>query len=919
VARLRPVRATTPHTRSRYRCRAARSPGRHVPRARRHRRGNAIYETPREDNNTRVTADGLAVVHPDLAADAVRLGADAVSGAPLAVSWDIRNAGTSALSGTWTDRVYLSRDGSVGTGDLLVLSRTITRTLAAGEGYTEDGSFVLPIEATGDYFVIVVTDAAGQVRELNAEANNVASAPLTVALAPYAQLAVSGVSAPTLSIGDPVAVTIGWTVTNVGNGAGQTARWTDTVVASTDAIAGNGDDIVLGRFVHDGALDVGQHYDRDETFLLAPRFQGRYTLFVRTDADGEVFENGFEADNAASSAMPFDVMTIPYADLVVENLVPATSGTSGRSLAIEWDVRNQGIGITNTVDWSDVVYLSASPDGSNPIALGSFSHIGFLAPDGTYHRSGVVTLPEGIAGTYYVVVQTGGPFEFVYTGNNRRVSGPIEVSLTPPPDLVVSDIVTPAVAPEGSAIDVSWTVVNQGGGEARGSWTDAVFLRKFGDTGPGTQIGTYVWEGPLQAGMSYTRREQIVLPSHTSDRYELIVRTDFANTVYEHTREDNNQSTDDTQVSVSVLPRPDLQVSWVGGPATMDAGGTGSIEFRVINQGPRATNVANWTDRVYLSLDDKVSTDDILVGSIQNGAALEPGEEYLSNTGTFQVPKRFRGTVYAIVVADQGGGVDEWPNDTNNTALLPIYVNPWPFSDLVVSEVRAPAQAFEGNEVEVRYTVTNLGSGETDRGTWTEQIWLTKDRNRPHPAQGDILLQSIVHNEGPLVRNAGYDRVVTVQLPDHVVSGTYYLTPWVDPYAQLFEDPLAINVNPDDPNEYNSSNYKARAIDVIGIPPIVLHPDLKVDQLDGREPGRHGLERHALLARQRVDLGVPDLRSHEVAAPRYRGARQRHTARQRRKLHGERRSHAAGRRRGAVLRLRVHRCGALQGSARYGR
>ena len=41
--------------------------------------GNAIYETPREDNNTRVTADGLAVVHPDLAADAVRLGANSRS------------------------------------------------------------------------------------------------------------------------------------------------------------------------------------------------------------------------------------------------------------------------------------------------------------------------------------------------------------------------------------------------------------------------------------------------------------------------------------------------------------------------------------------------------------------------------------------------------------------------------------------------------------------------------------------------------------------------------------------------------------------------------------------------------------------------------------------------------------------------
>ena len=38
-------------------------------------------------------------------------------------------------------------------------------------------------------------DAIARARELNAEANNVASAPLTVALAPYAQLAVSVVSA----------------------------------------------------------------------------------------------------------------------------------------------------------------------------------------------------------------------------------------------------------------------------------------------------------------------------------------------------------------------------------------------------------------------------------------------------------------------------------------------------------------------------------------------------------------------------------------------------------------------------------------------------------------------------------------------------------------------------------------------------
>ena len=62
-------------------------------------------------------------------------------------------------------------------------------------------------------------------------------------------------------------------------------------------------------------------------------------------------------------------------------------------------------------------------------------------------------------------------------------------------------------------------------------------------------------------------------------------------------------------------------------------------------------------------------------------------------------------------------------------------------------------------------------------------------------------------------------------LPPHVISGTYYLIPWADSYGNILEDPLEVNINPDDPNEYNSSNYKARAIDIIGlIPPPIIPP-----------------------------------------------------------------------------------------------
>ena len=45
-------------------------------------------------------------------------------------------------------------------------------------------------------------------------------------------------------------------------------------------------------------------------------------------------------------------------------------------------------------------------------------------------------------------------------------------------------------------------------------------------------------------------------------------------------------------------------------------------------------------------------------------------------------------------------------------------------------------------------------------------------------------------------------------------------------FRSVIEDTFANWINPDDPNELDNNNYKARAIDIIG--PIVLKPDLQV-------------------------------------------------------------------------------------------
>src|SRR5262249_11902864 len=155
--------------------------------------------------------------------------------------------------------------------------------------------------------------------------------------------------------------------------------WVDAVVGSSDAVAGNADDIVLARFSQAGPLNPGETLVHSETFHLPPALQGRFHIFVRTDIDRSLFENNRLANNATEAQQVFDVTPVPYADLVVDQVTVPAPGASGRPLEVHWSVSNQGIGPTNTASWFDALHLARDPQGTDIVAfLGLFSHSGFL-------------------------------------------------------------------------------------------------------------------------------------------------------------------------------------------------------------------------------------------------------------------------------------------------------------------------------------------------------------------------------------------------------------------------------------------------------------------------------------------------------------------------------------------------------------
>jgi large repetitive protein len=80
-----------------------------------------------------------------------------------------------------------------------------------------------------------------------------------------------------------------------------------------------------------------------------------------------------------------------------------------------------------------------------------------------------------------------------------------------------------------------------------------------------------------------------------------------------------------------------------------------------------------------------------------------------------------------------------------------------------------------------------------------------------------------------------YERTVNVKLPAQV-TGQWHITVWTDAHDVVTEDTLDVNINPDDPHELDSNNYKSRAITVLLTPP----PDLVVTSVVPDATGHGG-------------------------------------------------------------------------------
>ena len=584
-------------------------------------------------------------------------------------------------------------------------------------------------------------------------------------------------------------LSVDWQVMNIGPGSTGMSSWKDVLYLSENLELNYNDDIYLGETSNFSALDTGQSYVGSGIFNVANGFVGEYYVFVVTDRYSSALETN-NNNNQAVSAGKVTIQLTPPPDLQVNAIVVPNNAFSSTPITVNYTVTNQGPGGTVSGSWQDRIYFG--PNQSLNLAqatfLGSVNRNGNLLFNASYNGSVTATIPQGADGTYYVHVVTdyfNDEYEQANEGNNTSVSTPIQVTLTPPADLVVINVNGPSAAHNLQQVSVTWTVENQGGSPANEYWYDQVFVSNIPNninlTGA-INLGTFGRPKGLGLGETYDRSASVTVPDNITGSYYFYVKTDAGNGVFEHTFESNNVGAS----GAKTITTPDLAVLNVSLPANAGSGDTITVQWRIENAGNGKLSARNVVDRVYITVNNVYNPGGLIqVGQTSSVVTLNPGEGQNRQLNAV-IPQGISGSYYVYVLTDAVADIYENAIEANNAnqngVALNVTLSPW--ADLTPTAITGPPSAPAGATVNVAYSVKNIGNAAVEGLSWGDKVYIQS--NPQWNAATAQLIRTQVYNLS-LPVDSSYNVVASVGLPLALPGGNYYLFIYTDADNNVYE------------------------------------------------------------------------------------------------------------------------------------
>jgi len=599
---------------------------------------------------------------PNLVVSAVATAPTGTSGRPFDVSWTVRNAGTAAATGAWTDRITLR-------------NTTTNAVVTLGE-FRHDGPLVpaatynqlqivrLPSDIQGPHELCVVTDVLGNVVEptTGAEADNArcVSPAISINLPLGPDLVVEAITPPATGMVFGTGSTVRFTVRNAGDSPAA-GSWNDRVFLSRDA-AFSIDDVGMTIVPATEPVESAAQYVREVTVvapLSATLESGTYYLLVVADASASVQER-LENNNVLASA-PVTITRPPLPNLTVEGISTPSPAAPGQVVTASYTVRNTGT-VPATGRWLERVYASADGVSDGPLVYSNTVDAP-LAGGASASRTATFNVPNAsLAYSVRVCVDAADQVLESNEGDNCSTGAAATILR---PDIAVSSVTAPELAVADAAIQVLYNLQNQGGAPTTAQFLETVTLIRVG-TGEEIPLGSFLRIEQLAAGASVPTTRSMPVPTRLDGQFVVRVRADTTDTNFESGPPENNTRAATSITTITQPGRPNLVVTGASATASGLVGTTLAVTYAVANTG-QASATAPWTNRISaIKLDAPGINSETILGDVVQSGSLEPdGTAPMLATLTFpSVPGRYR----LRITVDRSDAVYEGDaGETDNT------------------------------------------------------------------------------------------------------------------------------------------------------------------------------------------------------------------------------------------------------------
>lgn len=732
----------------------------------------------------------------------------------------IKNMGGLKLDGTsFRSVLYISHFPSHENGELVAVATETSVNPVISPNGTINVTFQgqIPYEWYGDTYFHVLADIDDNVYEMPSKQNNWGvSDKIEVKLTPGADFEPKNLKVPE-SISSQVAFNISYDVKNIGPNIPFNNSWCDKIYISKNAefdesaqlvatlahgghfsstIMGNpgGPVIVPAKDYH----YEGDNYSVNHSLKISNVTNDKYYLFVKVDADNNVFEYNGEDNNLLISSP----ISCVKPDLEVE-LISISSDTivTNTPVAFTWKLRNTGTGSIKDLKVTDAFYASVNQDGSNGNLLGTVDNTLFLEPGAEKTFRANITIPHRsyLNGVQYVYMRTNYNNSIQESSSSNNSSAItkswFEYNEEPKPAVVkgtniaVTNISAPSSVRPGETISVSYNIRNNGDKKVSEDISQEVFISSdysfdLSKATPCTITSKTGTTNDLGAEASTPISLNVVVPANIyGGRKYLHIFADRANTLKESNTSDN-YSRKDIQLNGN-LPR--IEVQNIQLPDTIMSSDEVKINWTTINTGE--WNAGAFQVGIYRSADDKWDYQDVLLARVPINS-LSKGMS-INNNASISIPDKNAGKWNILIKADCENRITEM-SSTKSVIGRPITVALSPLPDLTVKNLSVDGDIWAGQSVRISTTFGNDGKFATRQAKWSEDYYLSESSTLN--INSAIKLASRTHN-GIVGVGENYSSTLNVTVPPNI-EGNYMLFAVVDGGNSICEENENNNFRP---------------------------------------------------------------------------------------------------------------------------